>query len=185
MIQTNYDVAIKEAEEALMNRPMDTQAAKLKRDAEAGQQKAREAQLERDRKYEAVMAAAQEALTQTNYEQAIKQAEEALRNRPMDAQAAKLKSSAQAQQADAIAAQRAAEEKAAQMQAAKQALYPKMNQPWENSLEMKFVPVAGTKVLFGVWDVRVKDYQAYAQATPAGISHGGIHHFRREVIIRL
>jgi len=36
--------------------------------------------------------------------------------------------------------------------------------PWENSLGMKFVPVAGTAVLFGVWDVRVRDYAAYAQA---------------------
>jgi formylglycine-generating enzyme required for sulfatase activity len=33
-----------------------------------------------------------------------------------------------------------------------------------NSLGMKFVPVPGTKVLFCVSDVRVKDYEAYAAA---------------------
>ncbi|HOW80440.1 MAG TPA: SUMF1/EgtB/PvdO family nonheme iron enzyme [Verrucomicrobiota bacterium] len=44
------------------------------------------------------------------------------------------------------------------------AAYPTLEEPYENSLGMKFVPVAGTAVLFGVWDVRVRDYAAYAQA---------------------
>jgi formylglycine-generating enzyme required for sulfatase activity len=42
-----------------------------------------------------------------------------------------------------------------------------------NTLGMKFVPVpivsgpsAGKRVLFGVWDVRVQDYAAYAAANP-------------------
>ena len=46
--------------------------------------------------------------------------------------------------------------------------------PFVNSLGMKFVPVpigggptAGQRVLFGVWDVRVQDYTAYAAAQEA------------------
>src|SRR5438477_628633 len=40
---------------------------------------------------------------------------------------------------------------------------PDSGQPWENSLGMKFVPVGAVR--FCVWEVRVKDYDAFCAAT--------------------
>jgi len=37
--------------------------------------------------------------------------------------------------------------------------------PYANSLGMQFAPVAGTDVLFSIWDTRVKDYKTFVQAT--------------------
>ena len=65
--------------------------------------------------------------------------------------------------AEKAEADRQAEAKAQAEREAK-TTYPALDRPYENTLGMKFVPVPGTKVLFGIWDVRVQDYEKYAQA---------------------
>jgi formylglycine-generating enzyme required for sulfatase activity len=43
---------------------------------------------------------------------------------------------------------------------------PSLNGRWTNSLGQVFAPVPGTKVLFCIWDVRVRDYAAYSAGSP-------------------
>jgi hypothetical protein len=40
---------------------------------------------------------------------------------------------------------------------------------FENSLGMRFAAVPGTAVMFSIWETRVKDFAAYAQATGAAV----------------
>jgi len=46
------------------------------------------------------------------------------------------------------------------------------SQPWQNTLGMKFVPVNGTKVLFCIWETRVRDFEAFVNATDHDATQG-------------
>jgi hypothetical protein len=50
---------------------------------------------------------------------------------------------------------------------------PVPDMPFVNSLGMKFVPAGTDGVLFSIWDVRVKDFQAFVDATSPDM-HGSI-----------
>ena len=43
--------------------------------------------------------------------------------------------------------------------------------PFMNTLGMRFVPVAATKVFFSIWETRVQDYAAYAEVNRR-MTHG-------------
>ena len=49
---------------------------------------------------------------------------------------------------------------------------PGAGQKWTNSLGMKFVPAGTDGVLFSIWDVRVKDFKAFVDATGYDATEG-------------
>ena len=51
--------------------------------------------------------------------------------------------------------------------------------PWTNSLAMPFVPVPGTKVRFGIWDVRVRDFEVFVAQTEYDATEG-MYSLRRD-----
>jgi len=45
-------------------------------------------------------------------------------------------------------------------------------EPWQNSLGMKFVPVPGTQVLFNIWDTRLEDFHAFVESAGYDATEG-------------
>ena len=50
--------------------------------------------------------------------------------------------------------------------------YPVAGERWTNSLGQAFAPVSGLEALFCIWDVRVKDFEVFANATGHDASAG-------------
>lgn len=78
----------------------------------------------------------------------------------------KAKADADAEKERLAGAQRAKEEEAKKKTDSLKAVAAATKaQPYENSLGMRFVPVPGVNVLFSIWETRVKDFEAFVNAT--------------------
>ena len=84
---------------------------------------------------------------------------------------------AAAQASAQAAAQAAAEQTRLAQEAANASKKATKDAPFENSLGMRFVPLPGRDALMSVWDTRVKDFRAYAQASGYR-QQGGIYVFK-------
>jgi formylglycine-generating enzyme required for sulfatase activity len=57
------------------------------------------------------------------------------------------------------------------------------NQPWENSLGMRFVPVRNVRIC--VWETRVKDWQAFCRATARAFSKPDFAQTENDPIVKV
>jgi tetratricopeptide (TPR) repeat protein len=94
MAAGSYDEAIRQADTALDYEPGDTEASRLRIEAQEAEQAAKTKAAEAQQAYDRAMQAGRHALENNDYDEAITQANVALENKPGDADASQLKSQA-------------------------------------------------------------------------------------------